>query len=133
MKYVTTKKECQRRIDENNNVCDYCGRKLKPQKTVDNAGDPTYWIGCMHGKDKVKDAWGVFTCGATEEIYKLAYKVTLDDNLYLGMKMSGYDFEYNFRESVSTNAGILRNIERLKNAKPRFTKKQLKKRFRKKN
>ena len=41
MKYQTTKAECQKKINANGNVCDRCGRDIKPLKTVNNAGEPT--------------------------------------------------------------------------------------------
>ena len=133
MKYVITKKQCQSEIDKMNRVCDYCGRKLKPQKTVDNAGNPTYWVGCMHGKDNDKNAWGAFTHGVSKDIYDLACKIVKEDMTYIGMEFVGYNFEYNFRQGVSVVTGILKTIERLKDkkVKPRFTKAELTKRFRK--
>jgi len=45
MKYQTTKSECRKQIT---GVCWGCGGKLEPIKTVDNAGNPTYWAGCMN-------------------------------------------------------------------------------------
>jgi len=44
MKYITTKEECQKSIS---GVCEGCGGELEPMETEDNAGNPTYWIGCM--------------------------------------------------------------------------------------
>lgn len=43
--YRITKKECENRINKNK-VCSHCGNKLSAIETVDNAGNPTYWIGC---------------------------------------------------------------------------------------
>lgn len=37
-------------------VCDQCGGKLIPLKTVDNSGVPTYWGGCESCN---KFCWGV--------------------------------------------------------------------------
>lgn len=125
MKFQTTKKECQEKINKLNNVCDRCGLKIKPLKTVNNAGEPTYWAGCYHGNNK-KGAWGHFTWGVPKEIYKLAYKLVLDDNSYLGMKKEkNSDFEYLFMEGVSKVCGIIQRIESIKKNKPRFTKEQL--------
>ncbi len=45
MKYQITKKQCQAQIK---GVCEGCGGKLKPIKTVNNSGEPTYWVGCEH-------------------------------------------------------------------------------------
>lgn len=44
-KYKTTKAECKKRI---HGVCPGCGGKLEPIETVDNSGDPTFWVGCKH-------------------------------------------------------------------------------------
>ncbi|KKR00157.1 MAG: hypothetical protein UT24_C0016G0046 [Candidatus Woesebacteria bacterium GW2011_GWB1_39_12] len=126
-KYQVTKKQCQKHIDQVNNVCDRCGRKIVPIKTVDNSHNPTYWAGCFHGS-KDKDAFGNFTYGVPKETYKLAYKLVLQDNLYLGMKKEkGSDFEYLFQNGVSKICGILNDIEYIKNNKPRYTKTQLRK------
>lgn len=123
MKYQETKKQCQEKIDKLDNVCDRCGRKIVPVKTVDNANRPTYWAGCCHGS---KSGCGHFTNGVKKEIYDLAVKLVLEDDIYLGMdKEEGSDFNYLFREGVSRVAGIIKNIERMKTSKPRYTKKQL--------
>jgi len=127
MKYQTTKKQCQENIDRQNHVCDYCGRKIVPIKTVDNAHNPTYWAGCMHG-----GKWGVFTHGVPKEVYKLAYKLVCEDGMYLGMdKEYNSDFEYLFRNGVHKVAGIIINIEWMKTGKPRYTKKQLEENYKK--
>jgi hypothetical protein len=131
IKFQTTKKECQKNIDEFGNVCDRCGRKIKPMITVDNAGQPTYWAGCYHGQT-AKGAWGNFTHGVPKEVYELAYKLVLEDGLYLSMdKEKDGNFEYLFQSGVSKVAKIIREIERMKTAKPRFTKKQLEKDYNK--
>lgn len=43
--YQTTRQECQQRIK---GVCEGCGRELEPIETIDNSGNPTFWIGCNH-------------------------------------------------------------------------------------
>lgn len=45
--YKTTFEQCKKRIGKDD-VCEGCGGKLEPIKTVDNSGDPTFWIGCKH-------------------------------------------------------------------------------------
>ena len=45
--YKTTFEQCKKRIGEND-VCEGCGGKLEPIKTVDNSGCPTFWVGCKH-------------------------------------------------------------------------------------
>ena len=44
-KYQITKKECEQKIK---GVCEGCGGKLEPIETVNNSGDPTFWVGCEH-------------------------------------------------------------------------------------
>lgn len=127
MKYQTTKKQCQDKINELNNVCDRCGRKLAPIRTVDNSGSPTYWVGCLHGTDA-----GNFTWGVKEETYKLAYKLVLEDSLYLSMdKEPNSDFDYLFENGVSKIARMIQSIEYMKNHKPRKTKTELRKEYNK--
>lgn len=127
MKYQTTKKECQKKIDEIGNVCDSCGRNLQPIRTVDNSHQPTYWAGCLHGGTS-----GNFTWGVPKGVYRLAYKIVLDDDLYLGMeKEEAFDFDYKFYSAVSKVCRIIKYIERMETKKPRFTKKQLRENFNK--
>ena len=42
--YMITKEECQKTIK---GVCEGCGCELEPLETVDNAGNPTFWVGCQ--------------------------------------------------------------------------------------
>lgn len=127
-KYSTTKKECLEEIARFDNVCDRCGRKLVPMKTVDNADNPTYWVGCYHGSKE----YGHFTHGVPKETYKLAVKLVLEDGLYLNMdKEFNGNFEYLFQNGVSKVAGIIRSIEYMKIGKPRYTKKQLQENYEK--
>ena len=91
-KYQTTKQQCQKQIDELDNVCDRCGRKIIPIKTVNNGGEPTYWPGCMHGQTG-KDAWGHFTQGVKKWIFDLASKLVLEDSLSFGMSVEDKEFE----------------------------------------
>jgi hypothetical protein len=62
--YQTTKEECQRRIDENNNVCPGCGGPLIPLETVDNSYNPTFWAGCSPCMS--------FSDGVRPRIFKIA-------------------------------------------------------------
>lgn len=48
-------------------VCDGCGGELKPMKTVDNGGNPTYWGGCERCS---KYCWGV-----SKFVYKIAKRL----------------------------------------------------------
>jgi len=45
MTYQVTKKQCEAQIK---GVCEGCGGKLEALKTVNNSGEPTYWVGCNH-------------------------------------------------------------------------------------
>jgi hypothetical protein len=131
--YQVTKKQCQEQIDKANNVCDRCGRKIVPIKTVNNGGEPTYWAGCFHG-DTSKGAWGNFTHGVKKEIYDLAYKLVLDDSLTFGMKKrEDSDFDYLFESAVSHACGIIDLIEYMKimKEKLRYTKEELEKDYKK--
>jgi len=65
--YITTKKQCQHQIDEWKNVCTNCGGELIPLETVDNARQPTYWIGC--------ESCQIFNNGTKERIYKIASRM----------------------------------------------------------
>lgn len=124
MKYQTNRKECQSNIDKFGNVCDRCGRKLKPFKTVDNAGNPSYWAGCMHGT-KGEDSWGHFTRGVPKDTYKLAVKLVLEDDMYFGMKERNNSFDYAWANAVSRACDIISRVEYMKEGKPRYTKKEL--------
>lgn len=124
MKYQITKKQCQIEIDKLNYVCDYCGRDLKPIKTVDNSDNPTYWKGCMHGTDS-----GNFTYGVRKEVYDLAVKLVLEDSVDFGMKYDKKqlgDFDYAFESAVNNACDKIKIIEYYKKHEPRYTKKQLK-------
>lgn len=67
MKYQTTKIQCQKQIDKWQNVCTRCGEQLTPFKTVDNSGQPTYWVGC--------NSCQVFNNGTKPHIYKIAVRM----------------------------------------------------------
>ena len=128
MKYQTTKEKCQKRINELNNVCDRCGRKIKPMKTVDNSGSPTFWAGCFHGS-RGKYASGHYTRGVTKEIFNLAEKLVCDgerfsSNFKGDYKNSPEERLYWFQTEVKGFCGLLGIIEWLKKNKPRKTKNQ---------
>lgn len=127
MKFQVTKKQCQKRIDELNNVCDWCGRNIVPLKTVNNSGEPTYWAGCMHGQTD-EGAWGHFTNGVKKELYDLAAKLVLEDSIDFGMtdgdKKLG-DFDYAWQNAIHRACDKLMHIEWIKNNEPRSNKDQL--------
>ena len=122
-KYVTTKKECQEQIDRNNKVCSRCGRKLVPLETVNNAGEPTFWIGCMHGDDS-KGAWGHFDSGVSKETFELACKYVLDGETPCG-SLDKYEYknsveqrEYWFMEQVNSACRIILTLKSLQKREP---------------
>lgn len=123
MEYDTTKEECQKAIDNNNNVCDYCGRKLKAMRTVNNSGEPTYWIGCRHGG---RD-WGVFTGGVSKEIYQLATKLVQTDDMVFGMRNDDrlVGLGYAYQCAIKRACELILKIEYMKKTRPQYTKKEL--------
>lgn len=127
MKYQITKRECQNRIDKLNNVCDRCGRKIKPLRTVDNSGNPTYWAGCLHGNNK-KGAWGHFTQGVKKEVFDLAEKLVCDGEIeYSGSKSENKtkgERLYWFQSQVSGICHRINKMEWMKTNNPRKTKKE---------
>ena len=125
MKYQVTKKQCQKRIDEFDNVCDYCGRELEPLETVDNSLAPTYWAGCYHGSE----ANGHFTCGVKKEIFELSVKIILNGERYYSfLDKSDYktksEKEYWFQSQVAGMCGLLNKIEYLKSHEFKLTKEE---------
>jgi hypothetical protein len=67
-KYMISKEDCEKTI---NGVCPGCGGTLAAIETVDNAGRPTYWVGCEH--------CGVYTNGVPIEYYKIARAIVDKD------------------------------------------------------
>lgn len=82
--YRTTREECQRKIDELNNVCPGCGGPLIPFDTVDNSGAPTFWAGC--------EVCSTFSNGVRPRIFKIASKMVKEHN---HQPYSHYHFPYN--------------------------------------
>lgn len=128
-KYQVTKKECQKRIDKANTVCDRCGRKIVPIKTVDNSNNPTFWAGCFH-RSKGKNASGHYTYGIKKELFELAEKLVCDGERYYNHN-SKADYSktkderlYWFQTEVSGFCGLLSRIEYLKTNEARKTKKE---------
>jgi hypothetical protein len=123
MKYEQSKKECQKKIDELNNVCDRCGKKIVPLKTVNNSGEPTYWAGCLHGDKEC----GHFTHGVTKETFDLATKLVLENSYDFGLQHNDEEigFVYAWENAVYRNCDKLKHIEYIKNAIPRYCKEEL--------
>lgn len=74
IKYITTKQECQNRINELNHVCDGCGGVITPFETVYNSDRPTFWSGC--------ETCQKFTSGVAKEVY-LTAKDMVQNQYYL--------------------------------------------------
>lgn len=72
--YIETKQQCQDKIDSDHRVCSHCGGEREPIETVDNAGRPTYWAGCM--------ACQRFDNGVTPIVYEIA-KMLVDERNYI--------------------------------------------------
>ena len=70
--YVIAEAQALRTIDKLNHVCDRCGGDLSPIKTVDNANNPTHWIGCK--------AYEIFTGGTSKENRELAIRLIDERN-----------------------------------------------------
>ena len=122
MKYRVSKKQCQNQIDTRWNVCDYCWRKIKPLKTVDNSWNPTYWEWCTHGN---KDWWWVFTCWVPIWIFETARNLVLDDSMEFWIK-SWSNFKYQFECAISKACDIIQIIGRMEKYKnPRYNKKTI--------
>ena len=72
IKYMTTKEQCQCQIDKRQIICASCGNELTPIETIDNAGSPTFWMGCMKCQ--------VFNNVTTKLIYNIAVKMVDERN-----------------------------------------------------
>lgn len=70
--YITTKEECQNHIDLSNRVCSGCGGILEPLETVDNAGTPTHWAGCL--------TCSQFDSGVSKEVFQTAQDLILNQH-----------------------------------------------------
>ena len=64
--YQVTRAECQKSIKEGF-VCEGCGGKVEPIKTVNNANEPTYWAACLQCNH--------YTHGIEETYFKVARKI----------------------------------------------------------
>ena len=82
VKYQVTKEECQKSIE---GVCEGCGGELKPMKTVNNANEPTYWVGCLH--------CSCFRSGVSREYWEIARQLVEKEKIipYFRMHRSEYE------------------------------------------
>jgi hypothetical protein len=128
MKFITTKKECESKINKNH-VCSMCGRKIIAMKTVDNAGNPTYWSGCWHNDKQKPDGsrLGHFDHGVPLDVYTLAEKLVCEiGGRYGHMKSSDYsttpeDREYWIQSQKRGWCDLLMTIEYLRDNPARKT------------
>ena len=122
--YITTKEQCEKNIEKLGNVvCPYCGRKLQAIETVDNAGIPTYWIGCMHGRNDL----GHFTGGVIPDVFETAKKIVLDDwdrqpTIFKDVR-TDEEFELWFQDQVQSWCRIISKIKNVEKSDfiPRFS------------
>ena len=81
-KYQVTKKQCQASIV---GVCEGCGGKLEPLKTVNNSGEPTYWVGCNH--------CSCFRTGVDKMYWKIARDLVERNELIPYPHMPRFEYE----------------------------------------
>jgi len=81
-KYQVTKKECQESIK---GVCEGCGGKLEPIETVNNANEPTYWVGCLH--------CSCFRGGVDKKYWEIARKLIEDRRMIPYSHMNKNEYE----------------------------------------
>lgn len=79
MKYQVTKRQCEKAIKKGY-VCEGCGHKIQPMKTVDNSRNPTYWAGCP------RNYCMRFTPGVPKNYFLLARKAVNDNRVYVDGK-----------------------------------------------
>ena len=104
--YQTTKEQCQQEIDATGHVCKYCGGKLEPIDTVDNARNPTFWIGCMTCER--------FGHGCSPETFKTAKRLVEECGFYYYKSDNSASDEYNKKCNIAKAAEVIEDIERLK-------------------
>lgn len=81
-KYQVTKKQCQASIK---GVCEGCGGKLEPLKTVNNSGEPTYWVGCNH--------CSCFRGGVDRKYWEIARKLIEEGEMIPYPNMNKHEYE----------------------------------------
>lgn len=81
--YVTTREQCQAQI---NGVCAGCGGPLEPIETVDNARNPTFWVGCM--------ACHKFGNGVDPRVFRVARRLVEKRDLRPYSHLNEGDYQY---------------------------------------
>ena len=119
MIYQITKEQCQKNIS---GVCPGCGGELQPIETVDNAGEPTYWPGCIH--------CSAFRSGIEKEYFEIARELIEHNEMVPYSHMQRSDYEGNPNKFIywldCQTAGLSHNIKRTHQMlKEKFNKEQL--------
>jgi len=113
-KYQTTKKECQAMIGDL--VCEGCGGKLEPIKTVNNAHEPTYWVGCNH--------CSCFRGGVLKKYFLVARQLVEDKEIIPYSHMNRYEYDDSPERLdywlCSQTAGLSRTIQLIENLLLRY-------------
>lgn len=91
-------------------VCEGCGGKLEPIKTVNNANEPTYWVGCNY--------CSCFRGGVEKKYFEIARYLVENNEIvpYSHMHKSEYDispekYEYWLNTQTSSLSHKIRHIE----------------------
>ena len=117
MEYQITKKQCQKQIDSRSEiVCTYCGGKIEPIETVDNAGRPTFWVGCNNCSH--------FNGGVSPKIYNIAKTMVTEYGLrpysHIEMVVKEKDperWQYNLHSQITGAVSIVHDILKLNEKK----------------
>jgi len=101
MKYKITRQQCQNNIS---GVCPQCGGTLEPIETVDNAGNPTFWCGCLKCCQ--------FSNGIDQKVYTIAKALVEDCHYrhYSHIRVEDGDSEDTKRYKTETQIGGACNI-----------------------
>jgi len=102
--YQITKEQCQKSI---HGVCEGCGGKLEPIETVNNSGNPTYWVGCNH--------CSCFRSGVEREYFEIARELIEGNEMVQYSHMKRRDYEDDPDRLLywldSQTAGLSRDIK----------------------
>ncbi|KKK76731.1 hypothetical protein LCGC14_2860680 [marine sediment metagenome] len=107
MRYQITKAECRKRIQ---GVCEGCGGHLEPIKTVNNANEPTYWVGCLD--------CSCFRGGIEKKYFVVARKLVESGEFAPYDSMSKHDYEdseeklkYYYDSQTASASWLVRRID----------------------
>ena len=81
--YQETKEQCQVKIGIL--VCEGCGGKLEPLETVNNAHEPTFWVGCNH--------CSCFRGGVLKQYWKIARELVESNEIIPYRHLSRNEYE----------------------------------------